>query len=289
MPLKTLKKATKLTKLNGNYHDKSIEDLYLDEFQIQDVEEQLQAYEMKMVTMRSEAMIQYKKCEKALKAIESEIVELIQQRVECSVLICSILIVIIISCIAFMPGILQAKNISMLIPQIIFIAIFAIVMTVVLFINLFLIQRKLKKQIGRFNYEVVNINSQLNAINSNFKEYLSSLSSYMKGTNLLFKTKSKDQKLDVLERHIILHKKYSESCLKRVTMWKSPLNRNFNDTLIQESNVVFTLERNPEQCRYFHFNNGENLYPILINNDQIDTYSPFAFIEGIEIKKEEIL
>lgn len=289
MPLKTLKKATKLAKENGNYHDQKIEDLYLDEFQIQDVEEQLQAYEMKMITMQSEAMIQYEQCEKQLKTIEKEIVALIKQRVEYSVLIFASILIVIIAGIAFMPGILQVKSISKMIPLMMVIAIFVVIMIGVLFINLFLIQRKLKKQIGRFNYEVVKINSRLNAIRNNFKDYLSALSSYMKGTNLLFKTKNKDQKLDVLERHILLHKKYSESCLKRVTMWKSPLNRNFNDALIQESNVNFTLERNPEQCRYFHFNNGESIYSILINNDQIDAYSPFVFIEGIEIKKEEIL
>ncbi len=286
-PIKSLKKASKVTKLKGIFQDEYLDNLYLDEFQLMEIEEELRKYEIEMINAHHETMIQYRDVKKRLDEKEIKILEAMQDRPLLKTAFIAWVIVFLAILFAFIPFMNVAKT-KHLIYTFVVLMLFVVVVLCSVFIEIWKRRRTLSKQIDEYNKEISKVNLKLSNIKAAYSKYLSSLASYMKGANLVYKTKCKDQKLDIMERYVVLHSKFVDRCIKQVSFWKSPLNRNFVETFMQEMDTTITLEKKPQECKTYHFHNERELYPCLYNGDLIVLDTPYPFIHSIEVKKEDV-
>ena len=252
-----------------------------------EIEEELRKYEMEMINAHHETMIQYRDVKKRLDEKELSILEALKDRPYLKTTILAFIIVVAAIFIAFIPFISVASKSPYIIYALLLIMVFIFIVMISVLFDLWKRRRTLSKQIDAYNKEIAEVNTKLSNIKSAYSKYLSSLASYMKGANLVYKTKCKDQKLDIMERYVLLHDKYVDRCIKQVSFWKSPLNRNFVETFMQEIDTTLTLEKKPEECKIYHFHHEKELYSCLYNGDLIVLDTPYPFINSIEVKKED--
>lgn len=183
-PRRALKKAT------GDMHRMNVADfdkaLLLNEFQLEDLEEHIQAEELKMVTTPTINLMDAEKYDQKMQEADEEVCKKIETRMSRKITLALGGSVLLLYMIGFLP--LITKNLKVSKTMIGSLTLFGIgfgLMLVLLLITLFCLRHGMRKTVDGFNDVMRGVKNDLDTSMNQYSRYLSSACNVMRGNSVL--------------------------------------------------------------------------------------------------------
>jgi len=156
------------------------------------------------------------------------------------------------------------------------------------FINLSWQKYQLDVLMHRYNTLIKGAFARLIASASDYSTYLSDIASHSRGHSYLDLSGRKKHKLD--DRHAVKYKhiKAINILLAKLRTWANAYHLRADlDNVDIDENVQVDISTPPAKSGMYTFETG-NSYQISVNNSGVKIYSPFEFVEKLEIIREEL-
>jgi len=286
-PRRSLKKATKQAQKYGEYNKDEVSHLYLNEFQMEDLQEELNNIELELVQCETNNIFDITNFKNEQEKIDINVKRIMKQRGRKKIVISSLLICSIIYFIGFIPFLVSALHEQQLLEGIFIVAIILGGFVLVGIIAILYNKNIFMKAINQFNKLMYSIIDEVQDIHNQYSQYLSYLSSFMKGKSLQYQLTHEKEVLNYDERMIFMHLKKTDRCMKMVTLWIKTINKEFQNLYEYDEMQNFDFFIQPEENQFYNFQDEYNKYPVQLNNSPNSFISPFEFIKSIGIQKGE--
>ena len=156
------------------------------------------------------------------------------------------------------------------------------------FISLYWQQSELIMLITRYNVLMKNAFARLIASASDYSTYLSDIASHSRGHSYLDLSGRKKHKADNKNAVKYKHIKAINILLAKLRTWANAYHLRIDlDNVDLDENVSVDVSIPPAKSNMYTFETG-NSYQISVNNSGVKIYSPFEFVEKLEIIREEL-
>ena len=167
-------------------------------------------------------------------------------------------------------------------------AVMFLIVLFAVFINLSWQKAKLDTLMNRYNTLVKAAFARLIASASDYSTYLSDIASHSRGHSYLDLSGRKKHKMD--NKHAVKYKhiKAINILLAKLRTWANAYHLRADlDNVDIDENVQVDISVPPAKSGMYTFETG-NSYQISVNNSGVKIYSPFEFVEKLEIIREEL-
>lgn len=167
-------------------------------------------------------------------------------------------------------------------------AVMFLIVLFAVFINLSWQKAQLDMLMNRYNTLVKAAFARLIASASDYSTYLSDIASHSRGHSYLDLSGRKKHKMD--NKHAVKYKhiKAINILLAKLRTWANAYHLRADlDNVDIDENVQVDISVPPAKSGMYTFETG-NSYQISVNNSGVKIYSPFEFVEKLEIIREEL-
>ena len=213
-PRRALKKATgDMHRMNTADFDKA---MLLNEFQLEDLEEHIQAEELKMITTPTMNLMNVEEYDKKMQEADEEVCKKIETRMSRKITLGLGATVLILYMIGFLPLITKNLKISKtMIGSLSMLGIGFGTMVLLLLVTLFFLRRGMRQTVDGFNDVMRDVKKDLDTSLSQYSRYLSSACNVMRGNSVLnYRNQSEDTgttEVRVMRKHVMdLEKRKAE-------------------------------------------------------------------------------
>ena len=156
------------------------------------------------------------------------------------------------------------------------------------FLALYWQKSQLNVLMNRYNTLIKSAFARLIASASDYSEYLSDIASHSRGHSYLDLSGRKKHKLDDKNAVKFKHIKAINILLAKLRTWSNAYHLRADlDNVDLDENVQVDTSVPPAKSSMYTFEMG-NSYQISVNNSGVKIYSPFEFVEKLEIVREEL-
>ncbi|MBO6004727.1 MAG: hypothetical protein J6Q00_04050, partial [Verrucomicrobia bacterium] len=213
-PRRALKKATgDMHRMNTADFDKA---LLLNEFQLEDLEEHIQAEELKMVTTPTVNLMNVEEYDKKMQEADEEVCKKIETRMSRKTTLALGVSVLLLYMIGFLPLITKNLKISKtMIGSLTLLGVGFGTMVLVLLITLICLRHGMRRSVDGFNEVMRGVKKDLDMSMMQYSHYLSSACNVMRGNSVLnYRDQSEDAgttEVRVMRKHVMdLEKRRAE-------------------------------------------------------------------------------
>ena len=285
---RALKKAAREARRKGVFEtEKNGHSVYLDEFQLEELHEDVDRLELEMAQCETTDILNAEAFREEQDEAQREVRRIMRRRSGFALTLGTVLFALFLYALGLVPFVMAASRLHLLPESLMVSGVLILTVAVAALFALIYNRHLLMVAIGKFNEVMRSIVKRVQDSSRQYAEYLSALSSFMKGKSLLYQLMHGDESLDENEKLLRMHVHRLKECQRQLEEWCRPLDRALSRQYSQDSVRGFDyMKEDPKTSLYYVYQHGEQTYPVHLNEDAEYLSSPFSFIEQMIIRKE---
>ena len=287
-PRRALKKAAREARRKGVFEtEKNGHSVYLDEFQLEELHEDVDRLELEMAQCETTDILNAEAFREEQDEAQREVRRIMRRRSGFALTLGTVLFALFLYALGLVPFVMAASRLHLLPESLMVSGVLILTVAVAALLALIYNRHLLMVAIGKFNEVMRSIVKRVQDSSRQYAEYLSALSSFMKGKSLLYQLMHGDESLDENEKLLRMHVHRLKECQRQLEEWCRPLDRALSRQYSQDSVRGFDyMKEDPKTSLYYVYQHGEQTYPVHLNEDAEYLSSPFSFIKQMIIRKE---
>ena len=288
-PRRAIDRASQYTR---SEEDSFFEEEYeLDEIQTEEIEEIAWGLEEDILAAETMKLVDLKAYDEELKEANDTVMDLIRGRMTRRVTILSGLIAIAVYFCGFLPYLFQASKYGgsdTMQPSVKLVCITMACFLAAAFFLLFIFRRRVRNAMEDFNSLLRRIIQGINDAAEKFAEYLSLICTYMKAQSILQGTKRRRESVISYRGLLRMHRAAAGDFKDQISMWCTAYDLKIVNKPLAPHEEYYDFAVLPDDCELYYFEKNENEEDIIINTSGEKITSPYPFVGGLNIERQEI-
>ena len=149
-------------------------------------------------------------------------------------------------------------------------------------------KNRLRKKVGAYNQEADALYNKVVESSEDYSNFMGAIASHARGRSYYSISSQKKQLVTDLHGIRYKHTKAIGILLSKIKKWSRAYHLDVDFSAQRPySRVNIDTAIPPQDNKYYSFGRGDS-YPLVVNHSGIQMQSPFAFVRGIEIEREEL-
>ena len=262
----------------------------LDRFQIADLEEQINSLELEILTCDTRSMIDEHRIREELARTDRQVRKDIAARMRRNIAIGTGAALLLIYMIGYFPYIFNSLRLgsSQFLASLVLTAAAVLLASAGGIIALFLLRRKMRKSMERFNTLMRELAANVKQAAKKYEEYFSVLCTFMKAQSIYSGISRKDDTESSRLNRLKAHRQALQMSINRDRQFEAAFGIKRSSDFVKNVTSFFDEDRKPAENALYYYETDRNNTEIPLNKTGEMIRTPYRFIGGLTIEREEI-